>query len=55
MEITNEQIKRFQFLWKRDFGEEIDEKEAHQELLHFVHLISLVYKPIKKSDLKNNK
>ncbi len=52
MQITDEQVKRFQFLWKRDFNEEIDKKTAREELLHFVNLIGLVYKAIKKSDLK---
>ncbi len=52
MIITDEQIKRFQFLWKRDFKEDIDKKIAREELLHFVNLVGMTYKPIKKSDLE---
>ena len=51
MQIMNEQIKSFQKLWKRDFNEDINKKEAREELLHFVNLVGLVYKPIKKKDL----
>ena len=55
MNITDKQVKRFQSLWKKDFKEEIDKKTAKEELLHFVNLIGLVYKPIKKEDLKKLK
>jgi len=52
MQITNKQSKRFQKLWKDEFGEEIEKEKAREEALRLVRLVELVYKPIKKSDLK---
>jgi hypothetical protein len=52
MELTNEQIEKFQELYKQQFGEEISYEEAADRGLKLVRLVRLVYKPITKEQYK---
>jgi hypothetical protein len=52
MELTNEQIEKFQQLYKQRFGEDISYEEAADRGLKLVRLVRLVYKPITKEQYK---
>ena len=52
MQISDKQIEKFQKLWKKEFGKEIEKGKAREEALKLIRLVELVYKPIKKSDLE---
>lgn len=51
MQITDEQIREFQDLYKKRFGVEIDKEDARERGLRLARLIELVYKPLKKSEV----
>lgn len=53
MQLSDKQINEFQILWKKYCHEDIDKEQAIEKCLQFVYLIKLIYRPIKKSDLKN--
>lgn len=46
MELTSEQVEKFQELYKKRFGVEISYEEAQISGLKLVQLFQLVYKPI---------
>ena len=50
MQLTEEQITKFQTLYKKHFDEEISRERAHEELIPLVRLIQLIYKPMTKAD-----
>jgi len=50
--LEKEDIKRFQKLHKKRFGEEINYSQAKEDGERLVSLIRLVYKPVKKSNYK---
>ena len=43
--LTDEQIKKFQELYKNRFGEEISREVAYEIAMKLIQLIELVYKP----------
>jgi hypothetical protein len=50
--LEKEDIKKFQELHKKRFGEEISYSQAKEDGERLVSLIRLVYKPVKKSNYK---
>ena len=48
--LSDEQIKKFQTIYKNSFGKEISREEAYAEGARLIRLIELIYKPIKESD-----
>ena len=44
--LSDEQIKRFQELWKQRFGEEISREEAYEKGAKLMRLVELTYKPM---------
>ncbi len=50
--LSNESIKEYQKIYKKKFGEEISYEGARKQGTDLVELMKLVYKPIKKSELK---
>ncbi len=45
--LSNEDIKKFQFLCEKHFGKKIDKEEALEIGHRLVNLMALIYKPIK--------
>lgn len=52
MQLTNNQIQRFQTFFLKHFGKEISREDAIEKGLKLVRLLELTYKPIKKSDFE---
>ncbi len=50
--LTNDQIKKFQEIWKQRFRREISDEEAERESSRIVRLMELICKPSAKD--KNN-
>ena len=48
--LSNEQITKFQALYKEHFGQEIGREQACEELVKLVRLMSLIYKPMTKKE-----
>lgn len=48
--ITTEQLKEFKAIYKKEFGEDISDKEALESATQLVNLMRIVYKPITKED-----
>jgi hypothetical protein len=44
--LSNEQITKFQALYKNRFGEEISHEEAYEKGARLIRLIKLAYEPI---------
>lgn len=51
MPITEEDVKKFKELYKKETGKDISDEEALDSATSLVEMIRLIYKPIKKSDL----
>jgi len=49
MHLTDEQITKFQQLYKKRFGVEISRARAHEEGIKLVRLMQLIYKPMTKA------
>lgn len=47
---TNEQIEKFQTIYKNRFGIEISREEAFEKGVQLVRLVKLIYKPMTKQD-----
>lgn len=54
MEIPDSEIKRFQELYRRNFGREIGHKEAYRLGLDLIEFIRLVYEPKNENDYAKN-
>ncbi|MHB8579139.1 MAG: hypothetical protein ACYDA4_04665 [Ignavibacteriaceae bacterium] len=50
--ISNEQIKKFQVLYKKHFGEELSTEEAYQSGAKLIGLIELTYKLKTKEEFR---
>lgn len=50
--LTNEQIIKFQMLYKNRFGKEIGQKEALERGIKLLRLVELIYKPITREEYK---
>lgn len=55
MTISKKRIEEYGELYKKRFGKEISQEEALEQAISLVNMVKLVYKPIKKSDLKSQK
>jgi hypothetical protein len=44
--LSDEQVKKFQELYKKHFGEEIDKKDALKKSMKLLRLIQMIYKPM---------
>ena len=44
--LPDEQIKKFQALWKNRFGQEISKEEAYEKGAKLIRLVELIYKPM---------
>jgi hypothetical protein len=50
--LTDPQVKKFQELYKKHFGEEISRKNAYAKGVALLQLVGIVYKPMTKDELK---
>lgn len=50
MDLTEEDITKFQVLYKKHFGKEISREQAHEEGTKLVYLMKLICKPMTKAD-----
>lgn len=48
--LSDEQIKKYQALYKKRFGKEVSREEAYRQGINLIRLVELVYKPITKKD-----
>ena len=48
--LTDQQITRFQVLWKEHFGKEISREEALEKGIKLMRLVEIVYKPITQEE-----
>lgn len=48
--LSNEQIIKFQKLYKNRFGKEISREEAYEKGAKLVRLIELIYKPMTEAE-----
>lgn len=53
--LTDEQIKKFQSIYKKRFGKEISKEEALESGTKLVSLLALITKPIKEAESVENK
>lgn len=50
--LTEEQVNKFQILYKNRFGKEISKKEALEKGTKLVRLMQIVYQPMTESEYK---
>ena len=48
--LSDEQITKFQALYKNRFGKEISRAEAYEQGAKLIRLVELIYKPITEED-----
>ena len=47
---TDEQIKKFQAIYKERFGKEISREDAYEQGVKLMRLMAVVYKPMTKEE-----
>ena len=50
--LSDEQITKFQALYKNRFGKEISREEAYEQGTKLIRLIELTYKPMTENEYK---
>lgn len=53
--LSEEQIKKFQKLYQKRFGKKIERKEAYEQGIKLIQLMSLVYRPMTEKEYLNLK
>jgi len=48
--LSNEQITKFQMLYKNRFGKEISREEAYEKGAKLIRLVELIYKPMSEKE-----
>ncbi len=48
--LSNEQITKFQTIYKNRFGKEISREEAYEKGAKLIRLIELIYKPMTEKE-----
>ncbi len=46
MEISQKALKEFKEIWRKQFGEEISDKDAYEEATCLLRLFQVVYRPL---------
>lgn len=52
MVLDNEQITKFQTLYKSRFGKEISREEAYEKGAKLIRLVELIYRPMTEAEYK---
>ena len=50
--LSDEQITKFQTLYKNRFGREISREEAYEKGAKLIRLVELIYKPMTEAEYK---
>jgi len=50
--LSDEQIRKFQILYKNRFGKEISREETYEKGTKLVRLVELIYKPMTEKEYK---
>ncbi|MFA5158544.1 MAG: hypothetical protein WC451_05180 [Patescibacteria group bacterium] len=50
--LSDEQIKKFQALYKNRFGKEISREEAYEQGVKLLRLIEIIYKPMTEKEFQ---
>ena len=50
--LTDEQVKKFQDIYRKRFGKEISKEDALEKGIKQVRLMEIIYRPITENDLK---
>lgn len=53
--LTDRQILKFQFLYKKHFNKEISQEEAYEKGSKLIRLFELIYKPMTQEEFNNTK
>ncbi len=53
MVLSDENISKFQSLYKNEFGKEISKDEAYEKGSQLLQLMSIVYKPVTEEEFIN--
>jgi len=48
--LSDEQVLKFQMLYKKRFGKEIGREEAYEQGIKLIRLMELIYKPMTKKE-----
>lgn len=48
--LSNEQITKFQMLYKKRFGKNISREEAYEKGAKLIRLVELIYKPMTETE-----
>jgi hypothetical protein len=52
--VSPEALEEFKQIWKRQFGEEISNKDAYDEASRLLRLFQVIYRPLLKKKGENN-
>jgi len=50
--LSDEQIRKFQMLYKNRFGKEISREEAYEQGAKLIRLVELIYKPMTEDEYR---
>lgn len=50
--ISEEQITKYQEIYKNHFGKEISREEAYEQGIKLIRLIEIIYKPMTKDEFQ---
>ena len=51
MQLTPEQVAKFQAIYKAKFGYEINSEQAYEQGIKLIRLVQIIYKPMTQSEL----
>jgi hypothetical protein len=50
MRLTDEDILKFQVIWKNKFGTEINKEDAYEKGVQLLRLVSAIYRPMTETE-----
>lgn len=50
--LSDEQITKFQMLYKKRFGKEISREEAYEKGIKLMRLVEIIYQPMTESEYR---
>ena len=53
MVLTDGDIKKFQTIYKEQFGKEISKEDAYEQGIKLLELMKLIYKPMTEEEMKS--
>jgi hypothetical protein len=49
--LTDEQVTKFQSLYKKRFGKEISREDAYEQGIKLIRIVKLIYRPMTQEEL----